>query len=73
MEKLVNESKPAKGIICEFCKEKESIVKITFKKGGLFYDSKSMNVCANCRDNLDDDIRTETYNKVNKIEKIKLI
>ena len=47
--------------ICEFCKEQKSIVKVTFKKGGLFDDKEHMNICANCRDNLDDDIRMEEY------------
>ena len=67
MEKLVDESKPKDNTkICEFCKKKEAIVKITFKKGGLFEDGKQMNVCANCRDNLDDDIRLEEYEEFPK-------
>jgi protein-arginine kinase activator protein McsA len=61
MEKLINKSSSAGSIICESCKKKESIVKITFKRGELSDDRISMNVCANCRDNLDDDIILEEY------------
>jgi len=51
---------------CELCKEKRSIVKVTLKKGSIFGDSKQMNLCANCRDNLDDDIRKEEYEETPK-------
>ncbi len=42
---------------CELCNEKRSIVKVTLKKGSILGDGKQMSLCANCRDNLDDDIR----------------
>lgn len=64
MEKLANEPKLEDSTkICEFCKEQKSIVKVTFKKDGLFRYNERMNLCANCRDNLDDDIKIEEYEK----------
>lgn len=47
--------------ICELCKKEMAIVKVTFMKDSLFGGSEPMNLCANCRDNLDDDIRIEEY------------
>lgn len=47
--------------ICEFCKKEKSIVKVMFRKDCMFSDKESMILCANCRDNLDDDIRIEEY------------
>lgn len=46
-----------KSEICEFCKKDKAIVNVVFKGGGLFNNNDQMNLCANCRDNLDDDTK----------------
>lgn len=49
---------------CKFCKKEIAIVKV--KLNGELFHNEQMYVCGNCRDNLDDDIISETYE--NKVE-----
>lgn len=45
--------------ICQFCKKEIAIVKI--KLNGKLFHNEQMYVCGNCRDNLDDEIKSEIY------------